>query len=123
MKKTLVDKFDHHCPWVSNCIGRRNYCYFLAFLVHATVYAGLVLGFSVAQLFVKGSRNNWSAAEVLTNEAGWLVLILAIYALACLVTVQILLQYHFYLMLENCTTNEMVWVSHVHRPWFLNRLF
>lgn len=38
-----VEQFDHHCPWVSNCIGKKNKWDFFAFLV-LEVSAMLVTG-------------------------------------------------------------------------------
>jgi palmitoyltransferase len=38
-----VEQFDHHCPWVSNCIGKKNKWDFFAFLI-LEVSAMLVTG-------------------------------------------------------------------------------
>ena len=36
--KRCVDRFDHHCPWVNNCIGKGNFIYFYSFVTTQTIY-------------------------------------------------------------------------------------
>lgn len=36
-----VETFDHHCPWISTCIGKRNYHFFISFIT--CLSAGLIL--------------------------------------------------------------------------------
>ena len=42
-----MDVFDHHCKWLNQCVGKRNYPYFFVSVVTAIAMAGSFLALSV----------------------------------------------------------------------------
>ena len=45
-----VDRYDHHCPWVNNCIGRANHSRFYAHLILILAYCTTSLINAIATL-------------------------------------------------------------------------
>lgn len=53
-----VERFDHHCPWINNCVGVRNHNYFLLYIFFqlATVSIALAQLLHAMEIFAEGDK-------------------------------------------------------------------
>ena len=44
--RRCVSKYDHHCPWINNCVGARNFGFFYLYLMLTLAYllSNIILG-------------------------------------------------------------------------------
>ncbi|KAI7798339.1 palmitoyltransferase ZDHHC12-A [Triplophysa rosa] len=101
MCKHCVRRFDHHCPWIDNCVGERNHKWFLLYL--CVQFAALSWGL----------QNAWSGIDFAPTwqqwftQNGFLLGALGLTGVFSVVAL-LLLCIHVYLASVNTTTWEFM---------------
>ncbi|OIT05446.1 PREDICTED: probable protein S-acyltransferase 7 [Nicotiana attenuata] len=99
-----IERFDHHCPWVGQCIGKRNYRYFFMFVSSTNLLSLYVFAFcwvNIKKIMEARDCNLWSAF-LKSPVSG----ILIIYTFVVSWFLGGLTAFHLYLILTNQTTYE-----------------
>lgn len=100
--RRCVLRMDHHCIWISNCVGHANYKVFFIFVAYAVIACIYSLVLLVGSLTVDPQKDELQSGDSFRT----IYVISGLLLVPLSAALGVLLGWHVYLVLQNKTTIE-----------------